>query len=294
MITFTLKNILALVPEAYPLVKQASLEKEFPVDSRDSSLASALRVEYQKNISGIAVDLDDLEKVACAVSAYGLEDEVARLTSLMLRSNLEKSAAVSTENALMEKQASFTSKLSGISKSPVELHQEATQIWGMCKEAGLTADREVQVYSGNSFLDKQQTLSALGARFEATGDDRFVKLAAAMSVLPDLIPPNSTTTNLLNLVSGMDKSAKLDVLGFDIYKEASVANPTSSVVQVKVGSQQMPLEKILRIPSHHLSNYLGPDIAKEISNSDPTTAKAVVESLPADLQQVLLQVLKSC
>lgn len=294
MISFTLKNILELVPEAFPMVKEASLEAEYPIDSKSSCFASALRIEYQTKIQGVVPDYSEMTKVAHAVEAFGIKDEVKKMTSLMLRSNLVKSASMDAKETILVKQASFNDGCRGLSKDPVELHQKANEIWNLCKQAGIEPDWEVTMYSGNGYLDKQACLNSLSARFEGTKDDRFVKLAAAMSVLPDFVAPSNVTSNLLNLVSNLDKKAGLDASGFDIYKEASVQSPPRSVLRVRVGNQEFPYERIAKIPTHHLSNYLGADIAKEISSADPMTAKAVVESLPADMQQVLLQVMKSC
>ena len=77
MIGYTLKPVLELVPEVLPLVKQASIEKDFPVDSRDSALASALAVNYTTRVLGKHLDSNVLEKVAKATTVYGLEEVVA-------------------------------------------------------------------------------------------------------------------------------------------------------------------------------------------------------------------------
>lgn len=294
MISFTLKKILELVPEAMPMVKEASLEDEYPIDSKSSCFASALRVAYQTKVQGSVPDYSEMMKVAHAVEAYGIEEDVDKMVSLMLRSNLVKSASAGSESEMMVKKASFEDGCRGISKDVVALNSQAKEVWGLCKQAGVEPEWEVTMYSGKGFLNKQACLSALSARFEATGDDSFVKLAAAMSVMPEFAEPSNTTSNLLGLISKLDKKAGLDSRGFDIYKEASVQAPIKSVLRVRIGNQEFPYEKIARIPTHHLSNYLGADIAKEISSSDPMTGKAVVESLPADMQQVLLQVMKSC
>ena len=95
MIAYTLKQVLALVPEALPFVKKASIEEDFPLNNKDSCMASALAVEYCRHISHQSIDPDTLDKVASAAEVYGLVDSVNTLTGLLKeRSTFEKSASV--------------------------------------------------------------------------------------------------------------------------------------------------------------------------------------------------------
>src|ERR1700745_4179518 len=85
MLAYTLNNILELIPEILPLVKQASVDEEFPIDNRDSVLASALQLKYFEKIAYEPVDFTTLEKVAFAVKTYGIKDQVDKLSTEMVK-----------------------------------------------------------------------------------------------------------------------------------------------------------------------------------------------------------------
>ena len=108
-----------------------------------------------------------------------------------------------------------------------------------------------------------------------------------------LVPSGPLVKSFCETITGMDKAAGLDWKGFDIYKECLLTKTAAAKsLKVRVGKSEYPIERIMSIPKHHLSNYLGADVAKSLS--DPHTAKAVIESLPADMHHVLNTVIKSC
>lgn len=90
MLAHTLKSILELVPEALPLVKQASVDKEFPLDSKDSCIATALQLKYFEKVAYHPVDFTDIEKIGKAVHLYGVSEEVKDLSTRMIKAAQEK------------------------------------------------------------------------------------------------------------------------------------------------------------------------------------------------------------
>lgn len=296
MLSYSIKQILTLVPEAFPLIKQANLEGEYPLANKSDALASALRVAYETDILGKSLDIDTMEKVAMAVEVYNLAEVVSVVTREMVAEHsgrMEKSASVSqAPQAFLEKQAQMEAGLSGYKDIP-SLVKQAEELREEAETLGQEPADHVLRYSCDAWMDKEAAINSLHSRYALTKNDMFVKLAAALGMEEALVPSGPLVKNFCETITGMDKAAGLDWKGFDIYKECLLTKTAAArSVKVRVGKQEYPIERIMRVPKHHLVNYLGADVASSLS--DPHTAKAVIESLPADMHSVLNSVMKSC
>ena len=294
MLGYTLKNILELIPEVTPLIKSASVEEEYPLSSRSNCLASALAIEYKKNFTRETVDYDVLEKVAQAIDMYDIRDVVNTYRKKMLDShgsNLLKTASVEMEGDFLTKQAGWEGDFAGGSDIQ-DMSQRAEILFEMAKAEGKEPSSKVVLYSGNGYIIKQAAVDALRARFEVTKDDRFVKIASSMSNEPDLITEGRTVKSLCSVVTKLDKANDLFIRGFDFYKEAAIEKTSGKLTMVKIAGQEYPLAKVMRIPSSYLDDYVGPGFSKEIQN-DPNAASQIIQSLPADSQQILSRLLKN-
>jgi hypothetical protein len=296
MISYSIKQILTLVPEAFPLLKQAHYEEDYPLSNKSDAIASALRVAYETDILGKSVDIDIMEKVAMAVEVYDLGEVVSRISAEMVSEHngrMEKSASIAVApEAYLEKQAQMEAGLCGY-KDIQGLVKQAEVLLEEARTLGQEPADHVLRYSCDAWMDKEAAINGLHQRYALTKNDMFVKLAAALGMEESLVPSGPLVKNFCETITGMDKLAGLDWKGFDIYKECLLTKTAAAKsVKVKVGKQEYPIERIMRIPKHHLSNYLGADVASSLS--DPHTAKAVIESLPADMHSVLNSVIKSC
>lgn len=294
MLGFTLKHVLTLVPEVTPLVKQASVEAEFPVSSKADCLASALSIEYVKRFTTNTVDYDTLEKVAKAVDLFDIEPLVTKYTEQMVKSSqaaMLKQASVDMEGGFLTKQANWESDFAGGSNIR-DMAERAEVLFEMAKAEGIKPSDQVLKYSGNSYILKQAAVDALGARYEVTKDDRFVKIASSMGGEPDVITSDRTVKSLCRVVTKLDEVNDLFIRGFDFYKEASIEKSAGRKTLVKIAGQSYPLEKVMRVPTSYLDDYVGPGFSKEIHN-DPNAAAQIIESLPADSQQILSRILKN-
>jgi hypothetical protein len=295
MIGYTLKHILDLVPEAMPLVKSANLEAEFPLGNRDECLASALTVQYLTKVANKPVDFDILEKVAYSVAAYGLEDQVSELSSKLLsrnKSSLEKQAGAETEVSFLEKEANWEGDLTGfpcienLVKQAGELIQKAANL-------GITPSDKLRIYGGDAYLCKRAALESLGSRHYASKNGTYAKIAAALSKEAEYIKPGSLVNDLCTTVTRLDKEAGLLAKGFNFYKETLLTKQAaSSSMTVGVCGKQYPLQTVLAMPSEYTDSYLGKGFSEQL-NADPASAKAMVESLPMDTQNILATILKS-
>lgn len=294
MIGYTLKHVLDLVPEALDFVKSASVEQDYPLDSKDSCLASALAIEYKNSISGQPVDYDVMDKVASAVEAYNLSEKVHELSVTMVtrsRNSLIKAASAASPDTYLTKQAYWEGELTGFTDIE-SLVKEAKELAQEAQSLGVTPCEKVDLYGGKYFLSKQAALDALGARFYATKNDTFVKLAAALSNEKDILPPGNLTDSLCSTVTKLDKKAGLSAKGFNFYKETLISKEAAMNYSVKVAGTDYPLQRVMSIPSEYADQYLGKGFMQEV-NSDPGSAKHMVESLPMDSQNVLATLLKN-
>lgn len=296
MLSYAIKQILTLVPEAFPLVKQANLEDEYPFETASDAMASALRICLERDLLGKQVEPDTLHKVAMAVEVYNLEPVLETMTTKLRQAHqgaIEKSASVAqAPQAFMEKQAQFEAGLCGYKDIP-ELVKQAEVMLEEAQALGQEPSDHVMRYSCDAWMDKEAAINGMHARYTLTQDDTFVKLAAALGMEESLVPSGPLVKNFCETITRLDKQAGLDWKGFDIYKECLLTKSAAvKAMKVKVGKQEYPVERIMSIPKQHVSHYLGQDVAD--SMSDPHTCKAVIESLPADMHSVLNTVIKSC
>lgn len=294
MLGFTLKHILTLIPEVTPLVKQASVEMEYPIGSKADCLASALAIEYKKRFTTDEVDFDHIEKVAKAIELYDIENVVATYSKKMIQASqaaILKQASADFEGSFLTKQANWESDFAG-GANIREMAERAEVLFETAKAEGTKPSDKVMTYSGNSYLSKQAAVDALGARYEVTKDDRFVKIASSMGGEPAVITSDRTVKSLCRVVTKLDEANDLFVRGFDFYKEAGIEKTAGRKTLVKIAGQQYPLDKVMRVPASYLDDYVGPGFSKEIHN-DPNAAAQIIESLPSDSQQILSRLLKN-
>ena len=294
MIAYTLKHVLELVPEALDLVKQAQVEQEYPISNRDSCIASALSIAYHQS-AGNKVDLDVMTKVANAVEAYGLKSTVEPLHETLLQRSRElmvKQASAPTQEQYITKVAAWEGGLSGFKDIP-KLVEEATELVKQAEMVGSEVPEDLQRYGGQGILSKKAALDALSSRFYLTKNDTFVKIAAALGSEGDYLRAGKLSADLCRVVTQLDKQAHLDMAGFDFYKEAVLTKEAAmSGMMANVAGKSYPMSRITSLPESYVNDYLGPDFMKEV-RSDPVSAKALVESLPRDSQNVLATILKN-
>lgn len=294
MIGYTLKHVLELMPEAMEMVKSASIEQEYPVATKSDCFASNLVATYKQHIEKVAVDSSVLEKLASAALAYGIGDEIAKLSTEMVKrkDTMVKQASIASQDDYMLKQANWQGDLTGFADL-TEIAKSAEALRTDAEAAGITPCKEVDLYSGNAYLSKEAALGALGSRFYVTNDNVFVKLAAALSRESEVIPPGRLVKSLCETVTGLDKKAGLTSKGFNFYKEALIEKSAAvDSMNVRVGGRDYPMGKVMRLPEPYVNDYMGKDFYKEMT-SDPSSAKAMIESLPMDSQHVLSTLLKN-
>ena len=297
MIAYTLKQVLELVPEALPLVKTACVTDEWPVSSKGGCAASFLSAELLK-AKGDFVNYPEegtLQKIATAVEAYGIKDELQYFSQELrsrFSSDMQKAASSSPQEELMVKQASFQGD--GFGKDLIQLAKQASILFSQAKELDQPVADEVGLYACDRYLNKEAALGALGARHFATGDSRFLKIASALGGRQqhEFSPQSSLLTDLCATVSMLDKQASLDTMGFDFYKEALITKEAAAISSsVVLGGQSVPMHVIQRIPSAHIEHYIDKDLAAELQ-SDPISAKAAIDALPLDSKNILATLVK--
>ncbi len=294
MLAYSLKEILSLVPEALPMVKEAHIDQEMPLGNRDSCIASALQLTYHEKVAYKAVDVFAIEKVAQAVKLYGVEDVVGDLSDKLVKaaSLRQQAGAVDAKAEFMTKQAGFEGEGSGFC-DPLRLAAEAAELYKQAQELGVEPTERVARYSGNAYLNKKAAIDSLAARYQATGNTDFVKIAEAIgSARVETLKPH-TVNDICLTISQMDKEAGLNARGFDFYRESLMTKEAAvSSLTVKLCGKEVPYEAIMRVGRDRVSQYIGEDVAKEMDRG-PMNAKQVFETLPLDLQRVVCDLIKN-
>lgn len=293
MLAYNLKDILSLIPEALPMVKQANLEEEFLPDCKDSVSASYLRVHYLEKVARKAVDTDVKAQVIKAASLHDIKDH---LDSLLYRFiPFEKTAAYLEDtygSSLQDKEAYFEGELGGFGFLGIE--KAASTARDLMEQYGdQVTSLEVKRYAGQAWLNKEAAVKALANRYHATKDASFVKVAQiVMSSVRDNVPED--LISLCDTVTRLDKKAGLDLVGFNFYRDALLTKESEykSMLSVTLNGEQVPYEKIERFGKDRISSTLGKDIGSAITGN-PVEDKAMLEALPVDLQRMLQSLLKN-
>lgn len=294
MLAHSLKHILEYVPEALPLIKKANLEEEFPTNNIEGAIASALHMKFLEKIAHTSFDVFARDRVEAAVQMYGVKDQVEALGNLMVKAAQAKQLADyenSDENYLL-KVSSFEGTLGD---TPVDLRSGvATSLYKEAKERNLEPSDLVTLYSGNGYLSKEAAVKSLANRFHTTKNDMFVKLAHSINTAPDHALTPEILVTIADSISTMDKQAGLNFKGHNFYKEAFFVKEAAfkGSLSVTLAGKQIPYESIERVGKSNISQYIGADIAKEM-DSGALNFKSVVETLPLDLQRVLLNLTKN-
>ena len=294
MLAHSIKPILELIPEAADFIKQASVDQEYPLDSRASAIASALELKYHEHVDHRSVDIFAMDKVAHAVELFGASDIVRDLGSKMIKA-AHQAALARTEDPsgdFLRKQASFEGEQTGF----VDIPLIAEQAVGMYKEAidlGIEPSDTVKRYSGHGYLDKKAAVEGLASRYQVTGNVNFVKLASAIGRMDTLCMKPETVFDVASTISQMDKEAGISAKGYNFFNEAVITKSAATAMQVMLMNKPYNYEDIMRLGSSRIGQYLGEDIGKELDKG-PATAKATLEALPMDLQKILCNLLGNC
>lgn len=284
MTVHALRETLTLVPEAIELCKQASVEDGFPTNNADSTLSSALKISYMTKVANEKVPYEDRQKVALAVSLYGLQEKVAELSHTLSLRHIEKQAAerdlreeVAVAESVIESEAYGFVNLEKVASMAIELYDTY--------EEDITSP-VVRRYACADVFVKEAAVRALECRAKVAPNRGFDKIASIVAASDVDKLTKEDVRNIAHCVSHLDKVAGLSMDGYNFYSEAFITKEAAcSSLMVKLDSSNVPVENILKAP---IGSILGDDVAKEIG-ADPYNAKTVIEALPLDMQRLLLQ-----
>lgn len=285
MTIHALRDVLELVPEAEELCKQASIEDGFPTNSKDSTIASALKLEYMVKVAGEKVSLEDVRRVNLAARLYGVMDKVAELsTTLQDRALIKQAAELVNEDQdlriaedYIETQTCGFMDIEKVASASSELYD--------AYEADIKSP-VVKRYACAEVFVKSAAVAALKSRHNRAPTNGFDKLASIIEASDEDRFSQEEIRSIADCVTKLDKRAGITTDGYNFYKEAFITKEAAaSSLMITLDRQKVPVENILRVP---VGSILGDDVAKEMG-SDPYTIKAVAESLPSDMQKLLLQ-----
>jgi hypothetical protein len=291
MLAYTLKEILELVPEALPLVKEAHINEDMPLGNRDSCIATALQMKYHEHIHYKPVDVFALDKIASAVKLYDVQGIVEDLTDKLVKAAAQRQTTLSRDSKAeyFQKQAAFQQEAFD---NPERLANLAQALFKEAQHLNLAEheiDEKVLRYSGHALLSKEAAISSLAARYHATKNADFVKIATALDRLDTFKVKPETVQDLCTTISTLDKEAGLQSIGFDFYKEAFITKEALTSLNVKLCDRQVPYEKIARAGRDRISQYIGEDLAQEMDRG-PMNTKYAFEALPRDLQKLVCSI----
>lgn len=282
MLAYDMNEILSIVPDAVGLVKEASLNEEFPLDNADSVCASALRAGYLTKVAGKQVPYSTQESIEKAVQAYGLEQSLKPLHDRMTK----YASALAAERHYDKKASLELSEdvlASGFGYG-CDLIKQANYAASLVDRYGDSNYQEVTLrYSGSLPLSEPLLFEALEKR-------AFVTKNSDYGVIKDSIA--SYTVDALNAESREKRAslaqfiATLDFkCGYhgDIYKDAFVKE---AACKVRLKTKEVSWESIQKLGKGHIKDLVGKDVADALTG-DYANDKAVIEALPLDERGVI-------
>lgn len=294
MLAHNLKQILQIVPEAQDLIKKADIEQDYPLDSRDASIASYLRYIYLTKVAGKHVEVETVKQIEKAAELFNIKPIIGPL-QIKLEKYAQEKFKMSLDNAqhltVKQAEAIFEGDLAGF----IDIEKAAQEAIKLDQTYGKeVTSEEVNRYVGRAFFDKRAAVGALQARSTATGKEVFNKFAEIINRSMEGTETPDVIRDICEKVVVLDKKAGLHLKGFNPYKEFLITKKASirSILMVKVAGTQVPYEKLMKLGSHRIGQYLGKEVQASMTG-DPMDDKAVIESLPLDSQRILQSLLKN-
>lgn len=292
MLAHHLKAVLTIVPEAMGFIKEASVELDFPTNSKDSTAASYLTAQYLIKSAGKVLDTSLLAKLEKAANLYGIKTKldgfVHRFTVMEKKSSEEE-----TRGMVKQAQSMFEGELCGF-LNIIDAANTAETL--LEKFAGYITSEEVKRYAGHAWLNKEAAMYSLANRYLATNKSipAFIKIAKLIEDSNMRSDDFAEIKEITKAVAYLDKQAGLDLRGFNPYKEFLMTKKAAveSATSVKLNGQEVPYLKIAKLGKDSIGNFLGKDVSAAMTG-DVCNDKAVLEALPRDLQIQLLQALKN-
>lgn len=282
------REVLAYMPELSSLVKTAEETENFSVSSPSQALFSYLKVGYMIKVAGLEVEPEQIAYVNKAIKLYGIEKQADEILShLETRFQIKQANVLSEEETkrdLSIAQDTFDTMRQGF------VNQERLTKIARALYDGHSDDivsDSIKQYACIGYLEKQAAERALKARFRATSNPTFEKLASVLDNMDISKFSTDEKRQFADFIYGLDKEAGLTVKGFNIYEEVFMtkkAMASTTIVNLTPG-KSVPVESIMRI-APDLVDALGADLVRELTKT-PEDVRQVVESLPLDLKAIL-------
>lgn len=261
--------MITTIPQLAPLVKEAAQDWEsFPCDTKEQAFFSAIYAGYLEKTAS----LDSPPHVQRATKLYKIAQEsidqiVQKLVSVHLPKEIED-----------------TSEQMKVAEV-VLLTKSAGEIQAFAQEFNHTFETpELQVKAGQVCFEKQACLEMIEARQHYKPSHALTTLQQQLEKVASDSLSLEDSAQFAIAMEAIDKTAGYELKGFNFVKDAA----RKSALQVSCDSRKIPVESFIRLGKDRLTQIIG----EPVSSTDPQELKAIVESLPRDIQKLLLRYVK--
>lgn len=255
-----LKDMIDLDPGIAPMVKQAHVDKEYPLGNKEEVILTAIQVDYMTKVANERVPLETLEKVAKAVELYGVQEDVAGKSAGLVKAANYRSIDPSNEQQVLDYMDRLAPDMEKVAEAATALY-----------ENGEITNTTLLKVAGDGMIDKVDAMNALYHRTKTTGFEGFSKVANYIEAtdLTKLTP--SENRYVFKTVRDMEKSAGYHGTPFELTVMTKRASMT-----IQLANKSVPYESLVAA-SDAIGEVLGQDVADAI-NGD--AAKSTIEALP--------------
>lgn len=321
-----LRHLLETHPRAAELLKTAEFEDEsseipktafawdarslYPVHTPEHAVVSYLYAKTASEYGDKTVPREVLAKIAESIEFYEISMDAFETTRI-------KEAALTEDECLFPEQNAFPIRTAGEVKTAEarlfeelpKLHPEtrAASFYRLTKRAqdlGVELRPESYKYAGLTLTNASELVRELEARVVATKvaavKEGYTKLASAIVSDRKALRSRDMQVKLAQAIGTLDEQGHLVGLYDKKVRDplVTVFNTTklASEHTAALGDHAFSDTQLASMPASFYGDILGQDIVSEIApqgHVDVQKLKAIIETLPSDLKQMLTSHLKS-
>ena len=265
-------EILKKKPELSKLASLSDDWDSYPCTNQAETMFSAIYAGYLEKTAQI---FEVPPFVKRAIKVHGIDQEsVDKMVSQLTAENLPKE--VQRNNEELAKAAEY-----------VMMEKTSAEIIDFAEYYNYSFNNPyLAMRAGQVPIQKAAALEALEAREAAISSPLLDVMREALEKSASVLK-GKDAAKIVQAFDSLDSKVGYSTMGFNFCKEADLFQRRSTLL-VNLAGKQIPIESILAVGKAKIEDILG----EKLPSEDPQELKAILETLPRDLAELLLRYVK--